>query len=465
MTFIGFSVKIDMEKLVREVNNLNLTFEDVKKMKEEFLSSPKNLLAMNAASNNSITKVALKRDYVAKYNHVFSHEIPSMRITNQEHSGRCWIFAGLNVFRYEAAKNLNLEQFEFSQSYEMFWDKLEKANYFLESIIKTSSEDLKSRLVAWLLQGLVEDGGQWGMFSNLVKKYGVVPKEVMKESYNTSNSQIMNMLLKSKLREDAMLLRKMHDEGKSVDEIMKRKKEMLSEVYNILAVNIGVPPERFDYEYRDKEGNYHRIENITPQEFFERYVKINLDKMVSLINCPTPDKEYMKTYTVDFLGNVVGGDEVVYLNVDLESFKNIAMKAVMDGKPTWFASDVGKMMEREKGILDTDVFDFENLYDVNFNLTKSQRLDYGDSLMTHAMVLLGVDVTDDKPTKWKVENSWGDKNGKDGYFIMGENWFEEYAYEIVVDESYLSDEMKEAWKAKPIVLPPRDPMGSVARVM
>ncbi len=443
---------------------MNLTFDDVKKMKENFLSSPKNIVAMNAASNNAITAVSLKREYVAKYNHVFSHEIPSMKITNQEHSGRCWIFAGLNVFRYEAAKNLNLEQFEFSQSYEMFWDKLEKANYFLESIIKTSSEDLQSRLVSWLLQRLVEDGGQWGMFSNLVKKYGVVPKDVMKESYNTSNSQIMNMLLKSKLREDAMLLRKMHDEGKSLDEIMKRKKEMLSEIYNILAVNIGIPPERFDYEYRDKEGTYHRIENITPQEFFERYVKINLDKMVSLINCPTPDKEYMKTYTVDFLGNVVGGDEVVYLNVDLESFKNIAMKAVMDGKPTWFASDVGKMMEREKGILDTGVFDFENLYGVNFNLTKSQRLDYGDSLMTHAMVLLGVDVTDGKPTKWKVENSWGDKNGKDGYFIMGEKWFEEYAYEIVVDESYLSDEMKKAWKAKPIVLPPWDPMGSVARV-
>ncbi|WP_036225913.1 C1 family peptidase [Mesoaciditoga lauensis] len=443
---------------------LNLTFDDVKKMKENFLSSPKNIVAMNAASNNAITAVSLKREYVAKYNHVFSHEIPSMKITNQEHSGRCWIFAGLNVFKYEAAKNLNLEQFEFSQSYEMFWDKLEKANYFLESIIKTSSEDLQSRLVSWLLQRLVEDGGQWGMFSNLVKKYGVVPKDVMKESYNTSNSQIMNMLLKSKLREDAMLLRKMHDEGKSLDEIMKRKKEMLSEIYNVLAVNIGIPPERFDYEYRDKEGNYHRIENITPQEFFERYVKMNLDKMVSLINCPTPDKEYMKTYTVDFLGNVVGGDEVVYLNVDLESFKNIAMKAVMDEKPTWFASDVGKMMEREKGILDTDVFDFENLYGVNFNLTKSQRLDYGDSLMTHAMVLLGVDVMDGKPTKWKVENSWGDKNGKDGYFIMGEKWFEEYAYEIVVDESYLSDEMKEAWRAKPIVLPPWDPMGSVARV-
>ncbi len=443
---------------------LNLTFDDVKKMRESFLGSPKNIVAMNAASNNAITAVSLKREYAAKYNHIFSHEIPSTKITNQEHSGRCWIFAGLNVFRYEAAKNLNLEQFEFSQSYEMFWDKLEKANYFLESIIKTSSEDLQSRLVSWLLQRLVEDGGQWGMFSNLVKKYGVVPKDVMKESYNTSNSQIMNTLLKSKLREDAMLLRKMHDEGKNLDEIMKRKKEMLSEIYNILAVNIGIPPERFDYEYKDKEGTYHRIENITPQEFFERYVKINLDKMVSLINCPTPDKEYMKTYTVDFLGNVVEGKEVVYLNVNLESFKNIAMKAVMDGKPTWFASDVGKMMEREKGILDTDIFDFKNFYGVNFNLTKSQRLNYGDSLMTHAMVLLGVDVIDGKPTKWKVENSWGDKNGKDGYFIMGEKWFEEYAYEIVVDESYLSDEMKEALKAKPTVLPPWDPMGSVARV-
>ncbi len=444
---------------------MNLTFEDVREMRERFLSSPKNVVAMNAASNNPITNVSLNREYITKYNHVFSYEIPSMKITNQEHSGRCWIFAGLNVFRYRAAKNLNVDQFELSQSYEMFWDKLEKANYFLESIIKTSSEALHSRVVSWLLQNLVGDGGQWGMFSNLVKKYGVVPKDVMKGSYNTSNSQIMNMLLKMKLREDAMILREMHEDGKKANEIEKKKKEMLDEIYRILAINIGIPPEKFDYEYKDKDGTHHLIRDITPQEFFEKYVKIDLDKTVSLINAPMSDKEYLKTYTVDFLGNVVGGKDVVYLNIDLESFKRIATTVVMDGNPTWFACDVGKMMEREKGILDIDVFDFKNLYDVSFNFNKAQRLDYGDSLMTHAMVLLGVDVFDGKSTKWKVENSWGDKNGKDGYFVMGDKWFDEYVYEIVVDESYLTDDMKNALKMKPVALPPWDPMGSVARVI
>ena len=443
---------------------MELKENEIEEMKQNFVSSPKNLIAMNAVSNNSLTSVALNRDFFSKYNHVFSHEIKTMKITNQKHSGRCWMFAGLNVFRNIVAKKMNVEQFELSQSYGMFWDKLEKANYFLESIVETVKEDLHSRLVSWLLERLVEDGGQWGMFSNLVKKYGVVPKDVMKESFHTSNSQTMNTLLKTKLREDAMMLRKMHQDGESENSLRSQKHEMMKDIYRILTISIGLPPAKFDYEYRDKEGTFHRISDISPVEFYKKYVGVDLDDMVSVINCPTSDKDFLKTYTVQYLGNIVGGKDVVYLNVDLDVFKNIAKKAVIDGNLVWFASDVGKMMERDKGILDVGVYDFENLYDVKFTFNKAQRLDYGNSLMTHAMVLTGVDIMNEEPIKWKVENSWGEKVGKEGYFVMGDKWFDEYVYEIVVSRKYLSEEMKEALKKKPLVLPPWDPMGSVARV-
>ncbi len=444
---------------------MELNVEEIREMKEKFLSSSKNVLAMNAASNNSALDVALKREYVSNYSHVFSHEIPSMKITNQQHSGRCWIFAGLNVLRYKMAKELNVKEFELSQSYTMFYDKLEKSNYFLEAILETLNEDLHSRVVSWLLEKLVGDGGQWGMLSNLLKKYGVVPKDVMKESHNSSNSRVMNMILKSKLREDAMTLRQMHNEGKNMQEMEEKKREMMDEIYRILSISLGVPPEKFTYEYKDKDGNYHILKDVTPIDFLEKYAKINLDDMVSVINCPTPDKEFMKTYTVRFLGNVAGGSDVIYLNVPMKDLKEMALKAVSKGEPTWFAADSGKMIEREKGIFDVNLYDFENLYDTKFKLTKAQRLDYGESLMTHAMVLQGVDIVDGKPIKWKVENSWGEKHGKDGYFIMGDGWFDEYVYEIVVDKSYLTDEMKAALKEKPVALPPWDPMGSVARVL
>ncbi len=443
---------------------MELKLNEVEEMKRAFVSSPKNLIAMNAVSNNSLTSVALSRVFFSKYNHVFSNEVKTMKITNQKHSGRCWMFAGLNFLRNTAAKKLNIDQFELSQSYEMFWDKLEKANYFLESIIETVKEGLHSRLVSWLLEGLIEDGGQWGMFSKLVKKYGVVPKEVMKESFHTSNSQAMNMLLKTKLREDAMILRKMSESGESESSLREKKHELMKEIYRMLTISIGLPTEKFDYEYKDKEGFFHRISDITPIEFYEKYVGVDLDDMVSVINCPTSDKDFHKTYTVQYLGNVVGGENVVYLNENLDALKNMAKKAIENGDIIWFASDVGKMMEKDSGILDTEVYDFENLYDVNFNLDKAQRLDYGNSLMTHAMVLTGVDIVNDKSVKWKVENSWGEKVGKEGYFVMGDRWFDEYVYEIVISKKYLSSEMKEALKKKPTILPPWDPMGSVAKV-
>ncbi len=441
---------------------MNIEFDEIERFRSEFLRSSKNIMAMNAVSNNPLESVALSREFVSKYDRTFSIELKTNGITNQQKSGRCWMFAGTNLLREIAAEKLDLDFFELSQSYLTFWDKFEKANYFLESIIKTLDEDLHGRLVSWLLGRLAEDGGQWGMFSNLVEKYGVVPKDVMRESYHTSNSRETIKLLRSKLREDAMVLRNMR--GKDLSDLESKKDEMLGEVFRILAINYGLPPKEFSYSYKDRAGSFHRIDSITPKGFYEGYVGLGLEDMVAVINAPTDDKDYGKLYTVEYLGNVVGGKDIAYLNTDMDTMKDLTVRSMKDGNLVWFSVDSGKMIGRESGIYDNDLYDYEAIYDVGFDLSKAQRLDYGESLMTHAMVLSGVDLRNSKPLKWKVENSWGDKNGDNGYFVMGDSWFDEYVYEVVIDRKYLPENLKKALEEKPIVLKPWDPMGSVAFV-
>jgi len=437
---------------------------DVERFAAAFDAEPKNRLALNAVAKSGITAVALNREVVSRTDHTYSHLIETPEATNQKRSGRCWLFAGLNTLRLEAMKKMNLESFELSQAYLMFWDKLEKANFFLENVIETRDEPLNGRLVMWLLADPIPDGGQWDMFVNLIQKYGVVPKSAMPETESSGNSRPMNALLVAKLREGAQVLRDMHERGASVDDMRQAKDEMMGAFYTMLSIHLGRPPSRFLWEWRDKDKTFHRHGDITPRAFFEEYVDVNLDDMVCLINAPTQDKPYHKLYTVQYLGNVVGGQIVRYLNVDVATLKQAAVDMIVDGQAVWFGCDVGKMLERDLGILDTQVYDLELVYGTDFKLDKAGRLDYGHSRMTHAMVLTGVDLDDaGQPTRWRVENSWGTESGDKGYMVMSDAWFDEYLYEIMVHTRYLSPDLLQVLDTEPVVLPPWDPMGALAK--
>jgi len=393
---------------------------------------------------------------------VFSIDLNTGKVANQKQSGRCWMFAALNTMRHHLADLFNLSNFELSQNYTNFWDKFEKANYFYENVLATADQPRTSRKVAFLMETPQQDGGQWDMLCAIIEKYGIAPKSVMPETYNSSKSSELNSVLNTKLRKDAITLRKLVSNNATDAEIAKTRQEMLADDYKILSYSLGEPVQKFDFEYRDDDKQFHADRGLTPKSFYDKYIGWNLDDYVSIINSPTDDKPYNKTYTVEMLGNVVGGRQVKHLNVTMDNFKDLAIKQLKDGQSVWFGCDVGKSSERQKGIMDVNYYKKDELLDVDLSMSKAERLDYGESLMTHAMVITGVDLVEGKPTKWKVENSWGEKVGTKGYFVMSDAWMEEYCYQVVVNKKYLSEDLLKAQSENPALLAPWDPMGALA---
>ena len=441
----------------------NITLSNIRKFNKSFNSSSSNQLARNALIQNDINKVAVHWENFSKINHIFSNTISKqLPVTNQKSSGRCWGFAGLNLLRLEIAKNYNLSNFEFSQNYFMFWDKLEKANYFLENILKTLDQNYDSRLMMYLLQAPVQDGGQWDMFVNLIEKYGLVPKSVMPETNHSSKSSMMNYFLTHKLRECAFILRKSKKPRTTIKQLKSKKEEMISVIYSLLCMFLGNPPTKFDWSIKDKNNKFTRFNNLDPLDFYHKFTKVKLKNKVCLIHAPMSNKKMNELYTIDFLGNVVGGNIIKYANVEINELKKAAIKSIKNDEAVWFGCDVGKMFNRELGIMDMDLYDYEKLFDTKFKMNKASRLEYGDSAMTHAMLFTGVDLKGNTPTKWRVENSWGDKNGDKGYYLMSDSWFDEYNYEVVVDKKYLSNKSLEIFNRKPHNLEPWDPMGALA---
>ena len=439
-----------------------LTEESFAALRDSFAASPSHRVAQNAVTQTTVDDVALNREVVTHIDHTFSHVLDDWSVTNQKRSGRCWMFAGLNLLRVGTMKQMGLKGFEFSQNHTMFWDKLERANYFLEAIIETRDRDVDDRTVAFLLGRPTEDGGQWNMFVNLVKKHGLVPKAFMPETESSSNTMRMNAILRQKLREGAKALRELSANGASVEVLRAKKQDILTVVHRILCIHLGTPPERFTWQWTDKDKQFHRDDDLTPREFAATHVDLPIDEYVCLVNDPRPSSPYGRTYTVEYLGNVVGGEIVTYLNVEIDTMKDIARRTIEAGEPVWFGCDVGKMMRRDIGIWDKDLYEYGPLYQTEFTLDKAARLTYHDTQMTHAMLFTGVDVVDGAARRWRVENSWGNENGQKGFYTMNDSWFGEYTFEIAARKSYLSPELQQALTREPIVLPAWDPMGSLA---
>tara|TARA_B100001029_G_scaffold179415_1_gene188818 strand:- start:816 stop:2168 length:1353 start_codon:yes stop_codon:yes gene_type:complete len=443
----------------------NISKQNIRNFKKIYNRNISNQISRNALTRSSILDVAMDWDAFSQVDHTYSHKIKNemKKVTNQKSSGRCWGFAGLNLMRISLCEKYNLDNFEFSQNYFMFCDKLEKANYFLENIISTAEKSYDSRLIMWLLSEPIQDGGQWDMFVNLMEKYGVVPKSSMPESFQSSQSHMMNRLITRKLRESASILRSLYNKGVKISELRKQKEEMMSVIYNMLCVCLGTPPEKFDWQIVDKKKKFKRFKNLTPLDFFDKHVNIDLKDKVCLINCPMSNKKMNEHYTVDYLGNVMGGQKISYLNVDIDIMKNATSKSIKSGEAVWFGCDVGKMFHRELGVMDMNLYNYQLLFNTDFKMDKKTKLEYGDSVMTHAMLITAVDIKDNIPMKWRVENSWGDKGGDKGYLLMTDDWFSEYTYEVVIDKKYIPKKVLNILNRPPVCLKPWDPMGSLAR--
>ena len=439
-----------------------VTEAQIEEFRKSFDSDPSATVAQNAVSNADLSTLALRRDLVQNMDFSFSTKLDEWSATNQRRSGRCWLFATLNLFRVGAMKKMNVKNFEFSQSHIHFWDKLERANHFLEAILETSDRPVDDRTIHFLLSDPIGDGGQWNMATNLIRKHGLVPMSAYPESHSSSSTRSMNTVLKDILRTTASEIRGILDDGGSKNEARKHKEERMKEIWRVLCIHLGTPPEKFDWQWRDKDKEFHRKGTMTPLEFVDEYVEVDWEDYICIVN--DPRNEYYRTYTVDFLQNVAGGPPVVYLNVPSDEMKDITQRLLEDGIPVWMGCDVGKNMARKRGLWDADLYDLKGLYGIQFGMEKADRLRFGQTMMTHAMLFTGVDVVDGKPRRWRVENSWGSEDsGEKGFYTMNDNWYDEHMFEIAAPKDYLTDEMKSGLKGDPIVLPAWDPMGSLAR--
>ena len=441
-----------------------ITDGQVNDYRSAFDHQPNARMIQNAITNGELIDIALNREVVNNTDFSFSTTLDEWEVTNQKQSGRCWIFAALNLLRVGTMKKLNLGKFEFSQNHTCFWDKFERANWFLQQIIETAGEPLDDRTVGFMLDRPLDDGGQWNMVMNVIRKHGLVPQAAMPETKSSSSTRAMNGQLIHKLREATRTIRNLHADGADYDQLDASRNETMKIIWRMLCLHMGTPPTSFDWQWMDKDRKFHRDGEMTPQEFAAKYVDLPLDDFVCLVHDPRESSPFGRTFTVDRLGNVVGGRQVIYLNIEMDLMKKITQEVLESGEPVWFGCDVGPQMHRKLGIWDSNLFNYGELYGTEFELDKAGRLEYHQSLMTHAMLFTGVDTADGAPRRWRVENSWGsDRSGRKGYYTMNDSWFDQYMFEIAARKSHLPADLQDALNAEPIVLPAWDPMGSLAR--
>lgn len=434
----------------------DLKHEDIKKMAAELNKNPAKTALTNAISNNSIKKLALDQENKGKVNFFINNKVETKGITNQKSSGRCWMFTGLNVLRAKVITKYELESFTFSHTYLFFYDQLEKANLFYNGMIETAFLPLNDREVEWLLKNPIGDGGQWTGVVDLVRKYGLVPTSAMPETYQSENTAMMSRLIKRKLREDGLKLRGLGKTKMSRELLMEMKNEKLAEIYQILVFSLGEPPIDFVWQYKGKDKKISEAKTFKPMEFFNELFDINFDDYVMLMN--DPGKEMNQLYEIRYDRHMQEGRNWKYINLEADQIKKFATASIKDNEGMYFSCDVGKQLESEKGFLDLNTYDYANLFGIDFNMDKKQRVQTFESGSSHGMALMGVNVLEDGSTdKWLLENSWG-KKGHDGHLIMTDEWFDEFMFRLVIHKKYIDPEVLKILDTEAKILPPWDPM-------
>lgn len=433
--------------------------EELGKIQASFeKDAPTRAIQNVVMQNKNIKAMALNSETAGKVDHYFKYRVDVKGITDQKSSGRCWMFTSMNVLRPAAMKKYNVKDFDFSHNYCFFWDQLEKANLFLEDVIRTAGREMSDRDVETYFKSPIGDGGVWNLFYDIAEKYGVVPQVVMPETEHSNNTSQMGSILKEVLRTGGWHLREMYAAGSKEKDLRNEKVEILKQVYRVLALCLGEPPTEFTWRYKDAKGEVQSV-TTTPMEFYRSIVpeNYNPDTFVMIMNDPT--REYYKVYEIESYRNTYEGVNWVYLNLPNEEIKPAALAAIKDNVPLYVSCDVGKQNNAAAGILDCDNYDYESLLGIKLDMDKKARILTRQSGSSHAMTLIGCDTDEnDVPVKWEFENSWGPASGHNGYLTFTDKWFDEYIFRIVIDRKYLSAKAVKAIGQKSVKLPVWDYM-------
>lgn len=431
--------------------------ETLKSIQSTFKNTPTDIALLNAITHNDIKKLAQTRESDGAESHYFSNKVNVSGISNQKSSGRCWLYTGLNTIRPMVQEKYNLGNFEFSQTYNFFWDQFEKANLFLETAKQTANKPMDDREVEWLFKNPIGDGGQWTTFADNIMKYGLVPQSAMPDTYQSEKTSMMSRLLRRKLREQGLKMREIATSRMSEEAKHNLKVEMLSEIYRILVLSLGEPPQKFDWQFKDKDGKISETKTYTPKQFYNELIGLDLSEYVMFMNDPV--REYGKLYEVKYDRNLMEGGNWKYINLPNEKIKEFAKNSILGNEAMYFSCDVGKQLNVESGVLDLGNYNYEDLLGVDFAMDKKQRIMTFESGSTHGMALVGVNILPDGTIdKWLLENSWGASKGHKGYLTMTDRWFDEYMFRLVIHKKYIDSKTLKILDQKPILLPPWDPM-------
>ena len=440
-----------------QTKNGQLDKKTIQQIQDSFDKNATNTAFINAVTHNDIKSLAKSRVNEGKVNHYINTKVTTHGISNQRSSGRCWLYTGLNTLKPMVLSKYDIRDFEFSQTYNFFWDQFEKANLFLEIAIATADKPITDRKVEWMMKNPIGDGGQWTTFADIVKKYGVVPASAMPDTYQSKNTRMMSRLLARKLREDAMELRDLANNGAKAKNLASTKIEMLKDIYRILVLSLGEPPQQFTWQYMTDEGNPSETKVYTPESFYHEVVGINVDDYVMFMN--DPSREYYKLYEVEYDRNLAEGANWKYINLPIDVIKKFAVKSIQDNEAMYFSCDVGKQFDSKGGFLDVNFYDYNDLFGVDFGMDKTRRIQTFDSGSSHGMALIGANVLEDGTTdKWLLENSWGADKGDHGYLTMTDSWFNEYMFRLVINKKYIDADVLKILNSKATLLPPWDPM-------